>query len=425
MRRHRLISRLSLLIVGALLSAALPRTALAQDAPPAKVEFRDGDRVVLLGAAFIERLQQNNYLESLLTAAQPDRQVEFRNLGWSGDTVQGISRAVFGSPQDGFKRLLNDVTQAEPTLILVCYGDNEANRGEAGLPDFTAGLNGLLDALEKTSARVALLSPLEREKLGPPLPSPEKYNQSLALYRDALRKTAADRGLAYVELNPLVPQTGNTAGVVKNPVDQLTSNTLHLTPYGHWRAAPVIAARLGVGGEPWSIGINAAATEQAATGVAVASLSTTQDSVQFEATDRRLPYPSPPQHAPAGAALVAPQRLLQVEGLAAGVYELTIDGQPAARADAAAWAAGVQLTAGPQFAQVEQLRQTIAVKNELYFHRYRPQNETYLFLFRKHEQGNNAVEIPQFEPLVEEKEKEIAQLRVPKKHKYKLTRVAQ
>ncbi len=40
-------------------------------------------------------------------------------------------------------------------------------------------------------------------------------------------------------------------------------------------------------------------------------------------------------------------------------------------------------------------------KDQLFFHRYRPQNETYLFLFRKHEQGNNAVEIPQFDPLIQ------------------------
>ena len=49
---------------------------------------------------------------------------------------------------------------------------------------------------------------------------------------------------------------------------------------------------------------------------------------------------------------------------------------------------------------VEKLRDRIADKNELFFHHYRPQNETYLFLFRKHEQGNNAVEVDQFRPLI-------------------------
>ena len=46
------------------------------------------------------------------------------------------------------------------------------------------------------------------------------------------------------------------------------------------------------------------------------------------------------------------------------------------------------------------IKELINRKNRLFFHRYRPQNETYLYLFRKHEQGNNAVEIPQFDPLI-------------------------
>lgn len=65
----------------------------------------------------------------------------------------------------------------------------------------------------------------------------------------------------------------------------------------------------------------------------------------------------------------------------------------------------------PSVAQ-EKLRLTIVEKNRLYFHRWRPQNVTYLFGFRKHEQGKNAAEVPLFEPLVEEQEKEITRLLV-------------
>ncbi len=57
------------------------------------------------------------------------------------------------------------------------------------------------------------------------------------------------------------------------------------------------------------------------------------------------------------------------------------------------------------------LTKLIMEKNRLFFHRWRPQNETYLFGFRKNEQGNNGVEIPQFDPLIAEKEKQIATLR--------------
>lgn len=61
--------------------------------------------------------------------------------------------------------------------------------------------------------------------------------------------------------------------------------------------------------------------------------------------------------------------------------------------------------------EVVALRQKIVEKNTWFFHRWRPANVTYLFLFRKHEQGNNAVEMSQFDPLVEAAEQEIAKLK--------------
>lgn len=58
-------------------------------------------------------------------------------------------------------------------------------------------------------------------------------------------------------------------------------------------------------------------------------------------------------------------------------------------------------------ASVEELREAIVRKNRLFFHRWRPANETYLFLFRKHEQGQNAKEIPMFDPLIASDEERI------------------
>ncbi|WP_339730774.1 SGNH/GDSL hydrolase family protein [uncultured Gimesia sp.] len=49
-------------------------------------------------------------------------------------------------------------------------------------------------------------------------------------------------------------------------------------------------------------------------------------------------------------------------------------------------------------------------KNREYFYSWRPQNITYLLGFRKHEQGQNAKELPQFIPLIEEKEATIHRL---------------
>jgi hypothetical protein len=130
--------------------------------------------------------------------------------------------------------------------------------------------------------------------------------------------------------------------------------------------------------------------------------------------------------------LVFSGRTLRVVGLEPGRYTLHIDGKPVdvlqqdgqqvSSAQAGEWARSVAMYRCPERDQTEALRLAINEKNRLYFYRWRPQNETYLFGFRKHEQGNNAREIPLFDPLVEEKEKEIARLRKPVSHVYELRR---
>src|SRR5207253_6513168 len=88
----------------------------------------------------------------------------------------------------------------------------------------------------------------------------------------------------------------------------------------------------------------------------------------------------------------------------------------------------IQLGTGPgpsdqKLTRYEALRSAIRKKNELFFHRWRPENRTYLFGFRKQEQGQNAREIPEFDPLVAEQEKKIAELRQPGKYLFELERV--
>jgi lysophospholipase L1-like esterase len=56
---------------------------------------------------------------------------------------------------------------------------------------------------------------------------------------------------------------------------------------------------------------------------------------------------------------------------------------------------------------VKGLLKAVVAKNQLFFYRWRPQNETYLFGFRKHEQGKNAKEVAEFDPLVGKAEEEI------------------
>lgn len=69
------------------------------------------------------------------------------------------------------------------------------------------------------------------------------------------------------------------------------------------------------------------------------------------------------------------------------------------------------ILASSDLAAKDAFREAIMEKNRLFFHRWRPANETYLFLFRKHEQGQNAKEIPMFDPLIKEQEARINEAR--------------
>ncbi len=361
--------------------------------------WRDGDRVIFLGNTLIEREQRHGYWEAALTRRHPDKGITFRNLGWSGDTVWAEARATFAEV-DGPRYLKAHIASLKPTVIVVGYGFNESFAGKEGLPKFQQGLNTLLDSLAGTKARIVVLGPQRQEDLGRPLPDPAANNARCALYGDAMKTIAEKRGYPFVEWESLL-------GEQKTP---LTDNGIHPTAYGYWRMAAALEKGLGQPEATWEIAL--ADGKAKATGCKVKKIEA--NPTRFEATDDMLPLPAPSD------AKVKGERVVKIQGLTPGKHVLSIDGQEAATASAAEWAAGVALTRGPQFEQAEKLRAAIIEKNQTYFHRWRPQNETYLFGFRKKEQGQNAKEIPEFDPLVEKLEGEIAKLIVPAAHRYEI-----
>jgi lysophospholipase L1-like esterase len=393
--------------------AILLLACLALPAARAAAPFKlvAGDRLVLLGSTLIEREQRYGYWEEALTARFPG--VTVRNLGWSGDTVFGEARASFDPPAVGYKRLVEHTLALKPTVLLVGYGTNESFAGAAGLPKFVKGLEKLLDDLAPAKARVVLLSPLRQEDLGRPLPDPAPQNKNVRLYADALRQVAGRRGCGFVDLFDLLGD-----GTKATPQGAYTDDGMHLTAYGYWRSAAALEQGLGLKEPRWRVEIDAAGKTSAVEGTKVAHLKTAP--LRFEATDDTLTPPPAPRDAPMGASLPGAERVLRVSGLPAGRYLLKIDGKPAAQAGAAEWALGVPLKHGPELDQAERLRAAVVEKDHEYFYRWRPANETYLFGFRKYEQGQNAREIPLFEPLVARAEAEVARLRVPATHRYEL-----
>ena len=92
---------------------------ICRPAPPSTaIGFKKGDRVVFVGPTFVERTARFGHLETALTLAMPEKELIFRNLGWSADTVIGESRG-YEKPQSGYANLLRSIRDTKPTLLFL------------------------------------------------------------------------------------------------------------------------------------------------------------------------------------------------------------------------------------------------------------------------------------------------------------------
>lgn len=415
MRKRDLLAALGCAL---LLSTTLtPGTAVAQDTPhvateavDAAFELQDGDRVVFVGNSLFENDLPYGYLELALTTRWPNRDVTYRNIGWTGDTVWGEARSYISAPS-AYDLLLEQLTKAQPTVVFIAYGANEALAGEAGLPRFEQGLNQLLDKIDQLGAKAILLSPVPLMAAGAAENLKER-NAMLELYAAAIAKTASARDIRFIDVfNPLLERGKNA---------KLSDNGFHLNESGYYHLASALEAGLGLAprsNEPISLNISKGAVE--ATGPAKL-LGDGKDTgnIKFTVAEACLPLPLPEQ----GRATADEARVFRVAGLKRGKYTLTADGSRPITASAKEWKKGVEVPQEESYSQAGQLREEIVKKNELFFQQYRPLNRTYIVGFRSHEQGRHAKGLEDLGIIITWLESQIALDRMPASKVYQLTR---
>jgi len=375
----------------------------------------------LLGDGFIERDVFDGYLETALTRQFPGQQIVFRNMGWTGDTVQIQMRPL------SFGDLEHNVTHQRPTAIFVSYGMNDSFEGPEGIEQFRSGYERILDILSRKVLRsppwppIVVLSPIFHEDLGSPLPDPTEHNLSLQAYVAELEDVAYRNRVRFVNLFDRLRQIKKA-----EPTPLLTDSGIHLTPYGYWRIALELGDVLEWSDDPWRVTIADSPEESSSSGTEILELTRSAEAIQFNLQDERLPWPSPPLTVTDNQPKIS--RILTINGLSPGRYRLTVDGIAVATADEAQWAAGVRLDTGPDFDQIEELRRAIVRKNKLFFFRWRPYNTEYIFGRRSERRGANvgnpqfADEFREFDRLIEEAETEISTLSAPQPRTYRLER---
>lgn len=386
--------------------------------------LRDGDHVLLVGGTFIERAQQYGHLECALNR-DPRVSVTFRNLGWSADTVYAESRGIFDTPEKGYERLIEHVRAEEPTVILLCYGQNEAMSSEdpAG---FVTGLRNLYRDLATTGAEIVFLSPHPFMVTPKPLPNAARWNQRLQKFSAAAAELAGELDAPFVNLFPrfladMAASHNSFGNRVHLPLDfennperfpelrgMWTENGMHWNDNGYCAIAALIANRL-TGNTVQAPTLTVAPDRKKVipVGCEVRNIRWNADDRTLVTFEFRTPFVAsfPPT-------VVLPDRTKGL-GVTFGPDRLTGLSEEAAIALVAdERGSRIQFEASVN-APYDRLRQLTARKNELYFYRWRPQNITYLYGFRKHEQGNNANEIAMFDPLVDELEKSIHAAKQP------------
>lgn len=215
--------------------------------------FGDAERVVFLGDSITYSGQYIAYLESYVRAAQPDRKIEFLNIGLPSETVSGQSEpghagGRFPRP-DLHERLDRVLLQSKPDLVVACYGMNCGIYHPHSHERFQAFQDGIVRLRSKAiaaGARIVHITPPTfdpepiRERT---LPAGEKeyrktyvdYNEVLDLYSAWL---LAQRGRGWTVIDAHGPMNAHlTAQRASNPEYKLAGDGVHMNETGHWLVA--------------------------------------------------------------------------------------------------------------------------------------------------------------------------------------------
>ena len=379
---------------------------------PSKFDPKTGDRIVFLGNSLFENDFQYGYLEYALTTRYNDRELTFRNLGWTGDNVWGEARSTYTNPPTPYQHLMQNITTAKPNIVFLAYGGVESQDGEAGIPHFNEGLNKLIDKIDSLGAISILLSPIPVVSTDTSI-NLSKRNHDIELYAAAIAKIAATRGKQYIDIYTPIWETSKKETIIEAGV--------HLNEVGYYYLANIIENGLGLKSEKETIGISVA--KQAATASANAKVlesGTEKGGLTFEIKEKYLPLPLPKQN----SWVASNVPVIRISGLKKGFYTLTADDTQIVTASAADWEKGIEIKQGPSYAQASLVRDMILKKNDLHFFQYRPMNETYIIGFRSYEQGRHVKGLEEQNILIKWLEGQIALNRSPRVHVYKLLAVS-
>ena len=330
--------------------------------------FMDGETVCFLGDSITAGGRCQNLIADYYLTRFPERTIHFVNAGRSGDTAGG-----------SLQRLQEDVIARKPTSVAIMFGMNDVNRGAyVADPDDKKkaaqqqALNGYKANMEKVVGRI-------RAEAGNPsllFITPTPFDQTVVLDKDnnqpgcndglgrcaeIVRELAAKNNATVVDFHG--PMTAlNLAQQKKDPKWTIVgADRVHPGPPGHLMMTWLFLKRQGAPSVVSKVAMNAAAGRVIDNANAeVTSVAKQDGGVRFTLLEKALPFPiDPAARAVLGLLPIEQdlnQEILSVRSLAAGNYELKIDGVVMGRHSAQELQRGINLAfndATPQFKQAQ------------------------------------------------------------------------
>lgn len=413
--------------------------------PAADFLIHDGDRVVFLGDSITEQRLYTTYIEAYALTRHPQWKLWFRNVGWGGDTSWLRQRShtdeakLFAADEATQQQMIEsavkhglerDVLPLKPTFVTVKFGMNDHSYQAFREDIFRAYIRSqteIAEVLKAAGARVAFLTPQPIEDKKPD-PDQDVRNQSLRRFSDGLKQVATKEGEAFVDqfdpyMNMLLRERPSHPNAFVGGGD-----AVHPGPIGHTVMAWAILKGLNAPALVSRVAIDVPSGKATSEGCSVQGLNASGNHCRFERRDEALPMPIDEKAGPALKLAPILEDLdryeLQVTGLPAGTYELSIDGETSGTVSGEELAKGWNLAnhAGPITRQSQKVLSLVFQKNNLYYTRWRSvQLYTFPEWARSPEgEAKRASELARLDRQISDLEEEIDAARKTSPHQFEL-----
>lgn len=358
--RHR-PSRAFLPVAWLAILLLAPLAAMAQPRP---APFQKGDTVCFIGDSITHGGKYQAYVYLYYVTRFPDAEIKMVNCGISGDSAGGACR-----------RLDWDILVHKPTAATVLLGMNDVGRTLYGrnkideksqqaqqraIRAYAGNMSKLAEALARAKVRAVFLTPTIYEQ------NADTGTENLFGCDDGLTecgreavKIAQRFRFPTIDVHDAMLTLNSQCQQRDRKFTLVGPDRVHPGDPGHFvvaytilkgQQAPQYVSKLSINAdiralrEVWNCQIS--------------DFQATRDRVSFESLERALPFPIAPSLVDAQTWIPFHEELnqesLRIEGLAPGIYELRIDGEVVGEADAAVFAAGVNLATLPKTPQYQQ-----------------------------------------------------------------------